>query len=104
MGQHASQAELNLTVTAGSVTCLLGPNGIGKTTLFKTLLGLIPPLSGTIKVGSNDLASINREGIARQIAYVPQAQVSEFSYTVLRSRDDGTNHLPWPVWCASSGR
>jgi iron complex transport system ATP-binding protein len=74
---------LNLTVTPGSVTCLLGRNGIGKTTLFKTLLGLIPPLSGTIKVGNNDLVSIDREGIARQIAYVPQAQVSEFSYKVL---------------------
>jgi iron complex transport system ATP-binding protein len=74
---------LDLNVKAGSVTCLLGPNGIGKTTLFKTLLGLIPPLSGTIKVGDNDLASIDRQTIARQIAYVPQAQVAEFSYTVL---------------------
>jgi iron complex transport system ATP-binding protein len=74
---------LDLAVEAGSVTCLLGPNGIGKTTLFKTLLGLIPPLSGTIKVGDNDLAGIDRQTVARQIAYVPQAQVAEFSYTVL---------------------
>jgi iron complex transport system ATP-binding protein len=82
-GQTRIACGLALTVTAGSVTCLLGPNGIGKTTLFKTLLGLIPPLSGTIKVGGNDLARMDREGIARNIAYVPQAQVSEFSYTVL---------------------
>ena len=74
---------LNFAVDTGTVTCLLGPNGIGKTTLFKTLLGLIPALSGTIKIGGKELAGFNRQAIARQIAYVPQAQVAEFAYTVL---------------------
>jgi iron complex transport system ATP-binding protein len=74
---------LDLVVEPGSVTCLLGPNGIGKTTLFKTLLGLIPPLSGSVKIGGDDLAGLSRETIARRIAYVPQAQIAEFTYTVL---------------------
>jgi iron complex transport system ATP-binding protein len=74
---------LDLAVEPGSVTCLLGPNGIGKTTLFKTLLGLLPPLSGSVRIGGDELAGLSRETIARRIAYVPQAQVAEFTYTVL---------------------
>jgi iron complex transport system ATP-binding protein len=74
---------LNLTLDPGTVTCLLGPNGIGKTTLLKTLLGLIPALSGTISIGEEELASLDRRRIARKIAYVPQAQTTEFTYTVL---------------------
>jgi iron complex transport system ATP-binding protein len=76
-------AGLDLSVQAGSVTCLLGPNGIGKTTLFKTLLGLIPALAGQVKIDGQALAGLDRAAIARQIAYVPQAQIAEFPYAVL---------------------
>ena len=41
---------LNLTVSAGDYLCIVGENGSGKTTLMKTLLGLIPPLSGSVTV------------------------------------------------------
>ena len=74
---------LDLTLSAGTATCLLGPNGIGKTTLFKTLLGLTPALAGTIRIAGDDASRLNRQTIARQIAYVPQAHPAEFAYTVL---------------------
>lgn len=72
-----------LTLAPGSVTCLLGPNGVGKTTLFKTLLGLIAPVSDTITFDDQDLAMLSRGALARQIAYVPQSYRGDFAYTVL---------------------
>ncbi|WP_315834403.1 ABC transporter ATP-binding protein [Bradyrhizobium prioriisuperbiae] len=75
-------AGLDLSLAAGTVTCLLGPNGIGKTTLFKTLLGLIPPLAGSVQIDGKNLEQLDRQAIARQVAYVPQARPPEFAYTV----------------------
>jgi iron complex transport system ATP-binding protein len=45
--------HLNLSLTAGQLVCFMGPNGSGKSTLIRTLAGLHPPLSGTIKTGDS---------------------------------------------------
>ena len=74
---------IDLSLAAGTVTCLLGLNGVGKTTLFKTLLGLIPPLVGAIWIGDENLRRLSRAAIARSVAYVPQSYSSEFAYTIL---------------------
>lgn len=68
---------------AGEVVCLLGPNGCGKTTLFKTLLGLLPPQDGSVLIDGQDLAGRSRERRARSLAYVPQAHISFFPFSVL---------------------
>jgi iron complex transport system ATP-binding protein len=82
-GGVAVAGGIDLRLPAGTVTCLLGPNGVGKTTLFKTLLGLIAPLAGTIAVGGESLAGLSRVAVARQVGYVPQAHPADFTYTVL---------------------
>ncbi|WP_237478059.1 ABC transporter ATP-binding protein [Lichenibacterium dinghuense] len=74
---------IDLALEPGTVTCLLGPNGVGKTTLFRTLLGLLPPQAGRVLLGGDDLAGLSRAGIARRLAYVPQAHAGAFPYTVL---------------------
>jgi iron complex transport system ATP-binding protein len=69
-------------VEAGEVLCLLGPNGGGKTTLFKTLLGLLPARAGRIRLDGTDLSRLPRAAIARTIASVPQAHATFFPFTV----------------------
>lgn len=79
---RALLADLTLDVAAGTVLCLLGPNGVGKTTLFKAILGLIPTLAGTISVAGRPTASMSRVELSRQIAYVPQGAEESFGYRV----------------------
>jgi iron complex transport system ATP-binding protein len=82
-GERTVAAGIDLAVARGEVLCLLGPNGAGKTTLFKTLLGLLPPIAGEVTLGERPVGSLSRAELARSLAYVPQAQVMEFAYTVL---------------------
>lgn len=72
-----------LDIPAGKVTVILGPNGVGKTTLFRTLLGLQKALAGTILVDGADLARRSRREIARTVAYVPQAHSAAFAFAVM---------------------
>ncbi len=80
---HLVGSGISLALDAGEVLCLLGPNGAGKTTLFRTLLGLQRPLGGAVAVDGLALAQLRPADIAKRMAYVPQAHVTEFSYAVL---------------------
>ncbi|HVT12135.1 MAG TPA: ABC transporter ATP-binding protein [Fimbriimonadaceae bacterium] len=73
---------VDLRIEPGEVVALLGPNGGGKSTLLRTLSGLLPILSGKVKVGGDDLQSLSPREIARRIGFVPQDEVWQFGFSV----------------------
>lgn len=75
--------NINFNLAAGRILCVLGPNGSGKSTLFKSVLGLIPLLSGEVFIQQRSLALCSRRHIAQTIAYVPQATDGMFAFNVL---------------------
>jgi urea transport system ATP-binding protein len=67
--------DVDLAVAAGSRTCLMGRNGMGKTTLLKCIMGLLPATSGEITCDGVDLRRLPAEGRAPLgIGYVPQGR------------------------------
>lgn len=74
---------IDLDVRRGQVLCLLGPNGVGKTTLFRTLLGHLAPVAGTVRIAGRLRSTLSRREMARAIAYVPQLHEPPFAFTAL---------------------
>lgn len=64
--------DISLTVPAGKVTAILGPNGCGKTTLLKVLCGILPAKSGQVLLHGRDLLALPPRLLAREVAYLPQ--------------------------------
>lgn len=61
---------LNLSVRAGELVCLLGPNGIGKSTLLRTVAKMQPALAGRVEVGGVDLQALSQMDLARRLGVV----------------------------------
>jgi len=73
-GSHILR-DLSFAVPAGRVTALLGRNGVGKTTLLRTLMGLVPIAGGVIRFGEADLTrAAPYERVRAGIGYVPQGR------------------------------
>lgn len=94
-GRRTVLHDVDLAVDSGENLCLLGPNGVGKTTLFRTILGSIRPQGGQVLVDGRPIHNLSRQGRARLMAYVPQAHTAPFPFhvrdVVLTGR---TAHIP----------
>ncbi|MBM6775622.1 ABC transporter ATP-binding protein [Olsenella profusa] len=82
-GERPVLEDVSLRVPDGSLACVLGPNGTGKTTLFRCLLGLERPSSGTVLVNGRDVAALSPAERAREMAFVPQSHAQAFDYSAL---------------------
>ena len=74
--------DVRVSVGSGDVFCILGENGVGKSTLFKTILKLIPPISGKVNIDGSDISSWSAKKLASYCAYVAQSHTPPFPYSV----------------------
>ncbi len=90
---------LNLDIQAGQCWCLLGRNGVGKTTLLHTLAGLRPPAAGSIELNGTPLNQLKRRGIARRLGILFQDNEDSFPATVFETVLQGRHpHLHSWQW------
>lgn len=85
-GASHTLRDVSITLEAGRILCLMGRNGVGKTTLLNTLLGLLPARSGSITLGGSALEGLpTEERVKHGIGYVPQGRMIFPQLTVLEN-------------------
>jgi urea transport system ATP-binding protein len=89
-GQSKVIHDLNFTVGAQEILAIMGRNGMGKTTLLKSLIGILPSKSGSIKLGDEEIAGLPaHERVRSGIAYVPQGRMIFPALTVTENIQTG---------------
>ena len=81
--RHPVLRDVSFTLSQGTICCLLGANGCGKTTLMRSILGVIPLLKGEILLDSLSVQTLSHRQRAQAIAWVPQAHDGIFAFSVL---------------------
>ena len=74
---------LSFSARQGDLVAVLGPNGVGKSTLFHCMLGFLRPQAGEIRLNGQDIQTLSSADMAKNIAYIPQNASPVFNYTVL---------------------
>lgn len=98
--------DLDMEIETGSCTCIMGRNGVGKTTLLKCLMGLLPIHSGQLLIDGNDFSHKSAESRAHNgIGYVPQGRdifplltVEENLRVGLSARPDKSKKIPEKIF------
>ena len=87
--------DLSFSAEAGELVAVLGPNGVGKSTLFGCLLGFLRPRGGEVLAEGKPIRGMSPRELASLIAYIPQYAPQTFNYTVLDLVTMGmTNQIP----------
>ena len=82
-GQREVLKGISFGAEYGEFLSVLGPNGVGKSTLFRCLLGLLQGSEGSIRVNGRDIATMSPKELSRSMAYIPQSHNPVFNFSVL---------------------
>ena len=90
-GQSTVINDMSFSVKQEEILAIMGRNGMGKTTLLKSIIGMLPAKSGSIKLGEQELTGLDSyERVRSGIAYVPQGRMIFPSLTVVENMLAGT--------------
>jgi iron complex transport system ATP-binding protein len=81
--------DLDATISENECIAVVGPNGVGKTTLLRLAIGTLTPACGQVTLKSRSLDSLKQREIARSVAFVPQNVEVPFSFTVQQFVEQG---------------
>ncbi len=84
-GENEVLRDVSFSVKEGDVISLLGPNGTGKSTLFRCILGFLEPSEGCVKIDGRDVKNLSVREKALSVAYIPQSFNPVFNHSVLES-------------------
>jgi urea transport system ATP-binding protein len=89
-GQSQIITDLSFAVQPKETLAIMGRNGMGKTTLFKALMGVLPSKGGKVSIGDRELSGMpSYQRVANGIAYVPQGRMIFPTLTVLENIETG---------------
>src|SRR5438046_6969838 len=89
-GQSEVLHGLNVAVAPNEIVAIMGRNGMGKTTLMKSLMGILPTKSGSVSMNGAELSALpSYERVAKGLAYVPQGRMIFSTMTVKENIETG---------------
>jgi iron complex transport system ATP-binding protein len=92
--EHVVLKGYSLNAEKGEIVYVLGPNGFGKSTLFRCIMGQLKPTSGSILVEGKPISGYTAQKLAKTVAYIPQSCTPTFNYSVRQIAAMGrTAHL-----------
>ena len=90
--------NINFTVENNKVIAILGKNGVGKTTLLKCINRILQPISGSVRIDSKDISSLDLVELSKMVSYVPQSIMSNFPMEVFDVVLLGRRpHINWTI-------
>src|SRR5690625_2189235 len=77
--------DITFSAQSKDLLCILGPNGVGKSTLFRCILRLVKNYEGDILISGRNTKQLGTRQLAKNIAYIPQSHHPTFNFSVLNS-------------------